>query len=93
LSVGAEASARPGFDWRYLGNTLTQKMAERSTESEVLAQQLEHLSQKIESLEARVQEVEVVIPRLETAAETTARAMEEVSTHWDAVYKAMRRAE
>jgi hypothetical protein len=38
-------------------------------------------------------EVEVVIERLEAAAETTARALEEVSAHWDAVYRAMRRAE
>jgi hypothetical protein len=37
--------------------------------------------------------VEEVIPRLEEAAQTTARAMEEVSQHWDAVYRAMRRAE
>jgi hypothetical protein len=44
-------------------------------------------------LEARINEVEGVIPRLETAAETTARALEEVSAHWNAVYKAMRRRE
>jgi hypothetical protein len=69
------------------------KMAEKSTESEVLAQQLAHLGHKIESLETRVTEVEAVIPRLERAAETTARALEEVSAHWDAVYRAMRRAE
>ena len=68
-------------------------MAERSTESEVLAQQLEHVGHKIKSLEARVDDLEAVIPRLETAAETTARALEEVSAHWDAVYKAMRRRE
>jgi len=37
-------------------------MAERSTESEVLAQELEHVGHKIESLEARVKEVEGVIP-------------------------------
>ena len=68
-------------------------MAERSTESEVLAQQLEHVGHKIKSLEARVEVVEAVIPRLEIAAETTARALEEVSAHWDAVYRAMRRKE
>jgi hypothetical protein len=38
-------------------------------------------------------EIEAVIGRLETAAETTARGLEEVSSHWDAVYRAMRRAE
>jgi prefoldin subunit 5 len=68
-------------------------MAERSTETEVLAQELADIGHRIESLEARIKEVEEVIPRLETAAETTARALEEVSAHWDAVYKAMRRRE
>jgi prefoldin subunit 5 len=68
-------------------------MAARSAETEVLAQELEHIGHKIESLEARINEVEGVIPRLETAAETTARALEEVSAHWDAVYRAMRRRE
>jgi prefoldin subunit 5 len=68
-------------------------MAERRTESEVLAQELEHIGHKIESLEARIEDVEGVIPRLETAAETTTRALEEVSAHWNAVYKAMRRRE
>jgi hypothetical protein len=68
-------------------------MTERSTESEVLAQELEHVGHKIKSLEARVKVVEPVIPRLEIAAETTARALEEVSAHWDAVYRAMRRKE
>ena len=44
-------------------------MAERRTESEVLAQELEHIGHKIEPLEARVKVLEAVIPRLETAAE------------------------
>ena len=34
-----------------------------------------------------------MIARLEGAALTTARAMQEISQHWDAVYEAMRRAE
>jgi Arc/MetJ family transcription regulator len=38
-------------------------------------------------------EVERVNARLEDAALTTARAMAEVSRHWDAVYDAMRRAD
>ena len=37
-------------------------------------------------------EVERVNARLEEAALTTARALGEVSRHWDAVYDAMRRA-
>jgi prefoldin subunit 5 len=68
-------------------------MAERSTDVEVLAQELEKIGKKIAAVEARMAEVEEVIPRLEVAAQMTARALEEVSSHWDAVYRAMRRAE
>jgi hypothetical protein len=68
-------------------------MAKRSTDNEVLAQELEHIGHKIAALEIRMAGVEEVIPRLEIAAQTTARALEEVSAHWDAVYRAMRRAE
>jgi prefoldin subunit 5 len=67
-------------------------MGERS-DSELLAQQLESLGAKVNALETRLAEVEGIIRGLETAAETTARALEEVSSHWDAVYRAMRRAE
>jgi hypothetical protein len=38
-------------------------------------------------------EVGAVIERLEAAAETTALALEDVSSHWDTVYRAMRREE
>jgi hypothetical protein len=38
-------------------------------------------------------DVERVIRGLESAAMNTARALEEVSSHWDQVYRAMRRAE
>jgi prefoldin subunit 5 len=64
-----------------------------NTESEVLAQELSSIAGKLGALETRLREVEAVIDRLEAAAETTARALEEVSSHWDAVYRAMRRAE
>jgi len=67
-------------------------MSERS-ESEVLAQELESLGAKLQAVEARLAEVEAVINGLESAAQTTARALEEVSSHWDAVYRALRRAE
>ena len=43
--------------------------------------------------EDRLAEVERVNARLEEAALTTARALGEVSRHWDAVYDAMRRAD
>jgi chaperonin cofactor prefoldin len=64
-----------------------------SSESEVLAQELSNIAVEVGALESRLKDVEAVINRLESAAETTARALEEVSAHWDAVYRAMRRAE
>jgi hypothetical protein len=64
-----------------------------SNESELRAQELSTIAGKVLDLETRVKEVETVIKRLEAAAATTARALEEVSAHWDAVYRAMRRAE
>ena len=42
-------------------------------------------------LEDRLAEVERVNSRLEEAALTTARALEDISGHSDAVYEAMRR--
>ena len=64
-----------------------------SSESEVLAQQLDSLGQKLDAFETRLEEVEKVIRGLEAAALSTARALDEVSSHWDQVYRAMRRAE
>jgi hypothetical protein len=60
---------------------------------EVLAQELSLLAQKIRDFDVRLAEVERVNARLEDAALTTARAMAEISSHWDAVYEAMRREE
>jgi uncharacterized coiled-coil protein SlyX len=68
-------------------------MSPRSTETEVLAQELDSVGNKLRALEARLAEVEKIIEGLEAAALTTARALEEVSSHWDKVYRAMRRAE
>ena len=64
-----------------------------STESELLAQQVSGLNQKVADLEKRVAETETVNARLEQAALTTARALQEISGHWDAFYEAMRRTE
>jgi prefoldin subunit 5 len=64
-----------------------------SDDSEVLAQQVSGLQASLARLERRMAEVERVNARLEQAALTTARAMEEISGHWDAVYEAMRRKE
>jgi Arc/MetJ family transcription regulator len=60
---------------------------------EVIAQELSELGEKWRGLEERLAEVERVNARLEDAALTTARAMAEISRHWDAVYDAMRRAD
>jgi hypothetical protein len=69
-----------------------------SDESELIAQelsglghQINDLGHKLNDLEKRLAAVEDVNARLEEAALTTARAMEEISSHWDAVYEAMRR--
>ena len=60
---------------------------------EVVAQQVSVLGARFETLEKRLAEVTKVIDRLEGAALTTARALQEISSHWDAVYEAMRRVE
>jgi hypothetical protein len=62
-----------------------------SGEVEVVAQELSALGEKLDQLEKRLVDVETVNARLEKAALTTARALEDVSAHWDAVAEAMRR--
>jgi hypothetical protein len=64
-----------------------------SSDNEILAQELDTIASKLLRVERRLGEVEQVIRGLEAAARTTAHAMEEISSHWDAVYRAMRRAE
>jgi hypothetical protein len=68
-------------------------MSPGSSESEVLAQELDSIGNRLRAVETRLAEVERIIEGLEAAAMTTARALEEVSSHWDLVYRAMRRAE
>jgi hypothetical protein len=58
---------------------------------EVIAQELSALGHKLDDLDKRLAAVEKVNTRLEDAALTTARALGEISGHWDAVYEAMRR--
>lgn len=62
-------------------------------DNEVIAQELSGLGEKVRDLEKRIAEVERVNARLEDAALITARALQEISGHWDAVYEAMRREE
>jgi outer membrane murein-binding lipoprotein Lpp len=62
-----------------------------SSESEVIAQQVSTLNARVATLERRLSDLDKVTSRLEGAALTSARALEEMSRHWDAVYEAMRR--
>ena len=64
-----------------------------SDEIEIVAEQVSELGHRLDSVESRVAEIDKVIARLEGAAVTTARSLEEISTHWHAVYEAMRRVE
>jgi septal ring factor EnvC (AmiA/AmiB activator) len=64
-----------------------------AAEIEVVAQELSALGQRLSAVEKRLREVETVNTRLEEAAVSTARALEELSAHWDAVAAAMRRSE
>ena len=57
----------------------------------MIAQELSALGRKLDDLDKRLAAVEKVNTRLEDAALTTARALGEISGHWDAVYEAMRR--
>jgi uncharacterized coiled-coil protein SlyX len=58
---------------------------------EMIAQELSAIGHRLDDLEKRLADVEKVNRRLEDAALTTARALGEISGHWDAVYEAMRR--
>lgn len=67
---------------------------------ELIAEEVSDLGQRLTVLENRLSDilirlgdVERVNTRLEGAALTTARALAEISGHWDAVYEAMRRRE
>jgi uncharacterized protein with PhoU and TrkA domain len=60
-------------------------------DSEMIAQELSALGHRVDELDKRLAAVEKVNRRLEDAALTTARALTEISGHWDAVYEAMRR--
>jgi hypothetical protein len=73
------------------GNGYSMHDTEMIDDTEMIAQELSVLGHKLDDVEKRLAEVEKVNRRLEEAALTTARALAEVSGHWDAVYEAMRR--
>jgi hypothetical protein len=60
---------------------------------ETIAQEVSSLGQRVSDLEARLEHVEKVNTGLEEAALTTARALQDISAHWDKVYEAIRRKE
>jgi hypothetical protein len=60
-------------------------------DTEMIAQELSALGHKLDEFDKRLAAVEHVNARLEEAALTTARALGEISGHWDAVDEAMRR--
>jgi hypothetical protein len=66
-------------------------MGSRATDYEIIAREVRGYLARFDEIERRLAEVEKVNARLEAAALTTARALVEVSQHWDAVYEAMRR--
>jgi predicted nuclease with TOPRIM domain len=81
---GQPFADRPGIsDPRYLDSELT--------DFDIIAREINGYRTRFEAIEKRLNEVEKVNARLEEAALTTARAMSEISAHWDAVYEAMRR--
>ena len=60
---------------------------------ETIAQEVSVLGQRVSDLEERLEHVEEVNTGLEEAALATARALQEISAHWDKVYEAIRRKE
>ena len=75
----------------YAGKILARGL--RVTDFEIIAREVSGYKTRFEEIEKRLSEVEQVNARLEAAALTAARALVEVSAHWDAVYEAMRRPE
>ena len=61
------------------------------TDFDIIAREISGYRTRFEAIEKRLEEVERVNAGLEDAALTTARALQEISGHWTAVYEAMRR--
>ena len=72
----------------------------RMEDLELIAQELSAIGERVARLEnlisgllTRMGGVEKANGQLEGAALTTARALQEISGHWDSVYEAMRRTD
>jgi hypothetical protein len=81
---GPALAGRPGY------KRSTLPWSELS-EFDIIAREVSGYRTRFEAIEKRLDEVERVNARLEDAALTTARALGEISGHWNAVYEAMRR--
>jgi hypothetical protein len=77
--AGPPGYKRSAFPWSEL------------SEFDIIAREVSGYRTRFEAIEKRLDEVERVNARLEDAALTTARALGEISGHWNAVYEAMRR--
>ena len=58
-----------------------------------LGPRIHELEERLDVLAEQIGDVQKVNARLEAAALNTARALQQIATHWDAVYEAMRRDE
>ena len=63
------------------------------TDFDIIAREVSGYRTRLDAIEKRLDEVEKVNARLEEAALITARALAEISGHWEAVYEAMRRTD
>jgi hypothetical protein len=70
---------------------IAQNLSGLAEDVRVLSERVSHLGNRMADVLSRVTDAEKLSAHLEEAALTTARALEEVSGHWDAVYEAMRR--
>ena len=61
------------------------------TDFDIIAREVSGYRTRFEAIEKRLEEVERGNAGLEDPALTTARALQEISGHWNAVYEAMRR--
>jgi hypothetical protein len=61
------------------------------TDFDIIAREVSGYRTRFEAIEKRLDEVEKVNARLEDAALITARALQEISGRWNAVYEATRR--
>ena len=61
------------------------------TDFDIIAREVSGYRTRFEAIVKRLEEVERGNAGLEDAALTTARALQEISGHWNAVYEALRR--